>query len=122
MDPQLITLLILGLQAWWEGTPIPQDTTVAQSQTLIGWEHVLDGWLTVEWCAHQEAYWAQWKCWKSSKRWTTELVKNLWNIVWDMWDHQNKALHNLESYCNDILDSQINQVRALYSNGLQTVP
>jgi len=49
--------------------------------------------------------------------------KKLWNIAWDMWDYQNEAMNNLESYHNDILDSQINnQVRALYSNGLQAVP
>jgi len=49
--------------------------------------------------------------------------KKLWNIAWDMWDYQNEAMHNLESYHNDILDSQINnQVRATYSNGLQAVP
>jgi len=40
-----------------------------------------------------------------------------------MWDHWNKALHNSEMYCNNILDSQVNeQVRALYSQGLQAIP
>jgi len=98
MDPQLTTVLTTRLQAWWTGNPPPQDLPTAQQQTRIGWDKVIDGWLTLAWREHQEAYWAQWKHHKSSKRWTMELIKKLWNIMWDMWDHWNKALHNSEVY------------------------
>jgi len=40
-----------------------------------------------------------------------------------MWDHQNEALHESETYRDNILDSRINnQVWALYDRGLQAVP
>jgi len=40
-----------------------------------------------------------------------------------MWGHQNKALHDAPAYCDDILNSWINeQVQALYNQGLQAIP
>jgi len=65
-DPQLMSLLIIGLQMWHNGKDPLLDSLLTQQQASIGWANVLDGWLTVEWCAQQEAYWAQWKCRKSS--------------------------------------------------------
>jgi len=75
-DPQLTTLITTGLQAWRTGNPPPQDSSTAQQQNRIGWDKVLDGWLTLAWREQQEVYWAQWKSRKSSKWWTTELIKN----------------------------------------------
>jgi len=52
-----------------------------------------------------------------------ELIKQLWNITWDMWDHRNGILHHANRPCNDILDSAINdQVRQLFSYGVQAIP
>ncbi len=27
---------------------------------MLGWDTALDGWLSLAWQEHQEAYWAQW--------------------------------------------------------------
>jgi len=52
-----------------------------------------------------------------------ELIKKLWNIAWDLWDHQNEALHHSQNTRNDILDSRINdQICFLFRQGLQAVP
>jgi len=52
-----------------------------------------------------------------------EIIKKLWNISWDLWDHRNEALHNPQNARNDILDSRINdQIRSLFGQGLQAVP
>jgi len=60
---------------------------------------------------------------KSSKCWTVELIKKLWNIAWDLWDQQNEALHNPQNPCDDIIDSRINdQLHSLFSNRLMAVP
>jgi len=123
MDPLLITNLLTGLQEWRSGETISGTSSMTRQQSLIGWDAVMDGWLVLEWHAHQEAYWNLWKCQKSSKHWTSELIKKLWNISWDMWDHQNRILHNTSQPREDILDSAINdQVRYLFSLGLQAVP
>jgi len=96
---------------------------VAIQQSLLGWEGVLDGWLGIQWHLQQAAFWNQWKRKKSSKRWTTELIKKLWNIAWDMWDHRNGILHNADRPRDDILDSAINdQVRQFFNHGVQAVP
>jgi len=72
----------------------------------------------MKWQVQQEAYWAQWQQQKSNKRWMVELIKKLWNISWGMWDHWNEGLHNSQTTCNEILDSQINkQVQTLHSQG-----
>jgi len=121
--PAIIHELITGLQSWYQGSPAQQRPPATNQQSLIGWAAVLDGWIGIQWHLQQEAFWAQWKRRKSSKRWTTELIKKLWNIAWDMWDHRNGILHHMDQPRHDILDSAINdQIRQLFSHGLQAVP
>ena len=31
---------------------------------------------------------------QTGKRWTTEIIKKLIQVAWDMWDHRNDILHN----------------------------
>jgi len=104
----LIQALVEGLQAWQSETISLDDLQVSTKQSGIGWDGILDGWLSMEWQAQQEAYWAQWRWRKSSKWWTVELIKKLWNISWDLWDHWNEALHNSQTAHNVILDSRTN--------------
>jgi len=53
----------------------------------------------------------------------TELIKKLWNIAWDMWDHWNSILHNADRPHANILDSEINdQVWQLFGYSLQALP
>jgi len=94
MDLLLITELLTGLQEWQSGGMVMGTSSATQQQSMLGWEAVMDGWLGLEWCAQQEAYWNLWKCRKSSRRWAMELIKKFWNISWDMWDHRNGILHN----------------------------
>jgi len=122
-DPLLITKLVTGLEEWQSGGTVMGTLPVTQKQSVIGWEVVMDGWLGLEWRAQQEAYWSIWRHWKSSRCWATELIKKLWNISWDMWDHHNGILHNTSQLRDDILDSTINdQVHQLFSSCLQAVP
>jgi len=46
------------------------------------------------------------KLWKSSLQWTAALIQKLWDIAWDMWEHQNKALHVIKSgyYTEEVLN------------------
>jgi len=63
----LIQALVEGLQAWQSETISLDDLQVSTKQPGIGWDGILDGWLSMEWQAQQEAYWAQWRQRKSSK-------------------------------------------------------
>jgi len=118
-DPQLIELLLTELNAWRNNEPHSTTSPVAQAQTTIGWDALLDGWLSLEWQATQSAYWQQWKRRKSSKRWTSELIKKLLNVSWDMWEHRNAALHHSTLHQADIIESKINdQIRETFALGL----
>jgi len=122
-DPKLIELLLTELQAWRNGEPHTTTLQLAQTQLEIGWEAALDGWLSLDWQATQEAYWLQWCRCKSSKRWTAELIKKLWNVAWDMWEHCNDTLHNSTTHRDDIIKSKINdQVWEIFVLGLHNVP
>jgi len=66
---------------------------VAMEQELLGWDLALEGCVSKKWWQQQEEYWKMfWMC-KSSWRWTMELIKKLLGVAWDMWQHQNEALH-----------------------------
>jgi len=93
---ELVADLIAGLSQW-HGTTTSQCQVVLspwqEEQQEVGWSLVFDGWLSLQWQYEQDQFWFQIWSQKSSQRWTSELIKKLWNIVWDMWEHQNKALH-----------------------------
>jgi len=113
----------MGLQLWCSGSQATGTSTASQSQNLLGWDCVLDGWLSLEWRKQQEAYWKLWHKQKSSKRWISELVKKLWNIAWDMWAHRNGILHSSTVSRDNILDSRVNeQITELHHQGLQDLP
>jgi len=43
--------------------------------------------------------------------------------AWDMSNHQNRALHELEVNKNDILEVAVNQqIRKVYGKGLNSLP
>jgi len=91
----------------------------AVDQADIGHQYMMDGWLSREWRAHQEQTWKQICSWKLSKRWTSELVKQLWNVAWDMWEQRNEALHNSDNNRELILETAVNnQIRQIYAIGL----
>jgi len=60
-DPQIIQDILNRLQAWYDDTDPPEATPAAQQQSRLGWEALLDGWLSLAWRAQQDAYWAQWQ-------------------------------------------------------------
>ena len=101
--PRLARALYQGLMAWREGSEMPAIGSrflrleeVMRSQQTIGWRAVLEGCLTREWRGAQQRYKDFIKSRRSSLRWATALVKKLWDIAWDMWDHRNQVLHHKE--------------------------
>jgi len=39
-----------------------------------------------------------------------ELIKKLWQVVWDMWRHRNSALHKMETGKVLIMEGDINKI------------
>jgi len=85
-------------------------------QQKIGWDCMLDGWLTQGWCNHQEKIWKHAKSRKSSLRWTSALIQKLWDVLWDMWDHRNKELFAGTSIQQQMTHSLVDdQIKELYA-------
>jgi len=122
----ILEALLYGLQAWYSNNPPPMashnGTHLVEDQSNIGWVSLIDGWLALSWHLEQEQYWSCIWTRKSSNCWTSELIKKLWDIAWDLWDQCNEALHANPSN-HDILGSQANdQIRLVYMQGSTMLP
>jgi len=117
--------IVWGLNQWIEpGQSLePPGGQFVSDQTLIGWNHFLDGWLAQSWRLHQEGVWQLAKSQRSSRRWVAELIKKLWNVSWDMWAHRNGILHESPTARQDILEKKVNdRICKLYMGGTQALP
>jgi hypothetical protein len=100
-DPDLSWLLLPLLDAWHNDSPLP-DTPFGLSHLLerhlgIGCQYMLEGWLSWEWETTRQAYYLFNQSRRSGKRWTIQLLKKLWGIAWDLWEHRNGILHRKDN-------------------------
>lgn len=96
-DPDVSLLLIQLLQAWRDDTAPPEPpyglSHLVERQMGIGCEYLLYGWFSWEWEAMQQAYYTFSNSRRTGKRWLIQLIKKLWNVSWDLWNHRNGILH-----------------------------
>mgnify|MGYP000032035169 CR=1 FL=1 len=59
-----------------------------EQQNDIGWQAMAKGWTTEEWAIIQQEYYKLIGSRKTGKRWLVEIIKKLWLIAWDMWEHR----------------------------------
>jgi hypothetical protein len=101
-DPDLQHLVTSYLRSWRDDTASNSSTTflfehIVHSQAGIGWRSFFEGWLAKEWTRAQQAYYSLIKSRRSGKRWTVELIKKLWDIAWDFWEHRNGVLQEQQN-------------------------
>jgi len=125
-EPEVRETLLSNLEAWSNDTlpePSTASTPLRDEQTKIGWDRLLDGWLSQYWRSQQEKSWSQVRSRKSSRRWTSALIKKLWDISWDMWDHRNQELHSGGIEHQQILHLAVDdQIHQAYEGGAQQLP
>jgi len=124
-QPGLRQEIITGLRRWQTGETDTVEFTMAaaQEQSLLGWGMMLEGVISMKWHEMQATYWKVYKSRKSSKWWTTALIKKLLQIAWDMWHHRNHALHNSPTNREQILEGKTNQrIRVIYEQGPGSFP
>jgi len=117
--------IIRGLSQWQMGSINTEKfmTTAAQEQSLLGWDTMMEGVISMKWQETQASYWKVHKSWKSSKWWTVALIKKLLQIAWDMWHHWNHALHHSLTNCKNILEYDTNhRIWAIYNQGPGSFP
>lgn len=84
------------LQWYYNQAPLQQTVPFSDgvaSQTQIGWRFLIEGWLSKDWRTQQQLYWDQNNISKSSLRWATAIIKKLWDVAWDLWEHRNGIEH-----------------------------
>ena len=63
-----------------------------QAQVKIGWVGFLEGLFSTQWAKLQEEYFRSTDLRRSGLRWAVNLSKQLWKLVFTMWDHRNTVL------------------------------
>ena len=96
-DPFIVDSLIKGLQEWRrapDGEPTFDDANhLLEAQSLIGWNGVLEGCLGSEWTGRQSQYFKAQHSRRSGHRWMSILIRRLWKIPWELWQHRNHKEH-----------------------------
>jgi hypothetical protein len=53
----------------------------------------LEGGLAFDWQFAQQIYFKSLRSKKSGLRWVSALIRKLWTVVCDQWEHRNSILH-----------------------------
>ncbi len=67
----------------------PGVNDLVLTQDIIGWKAFLEGGVLHAWAAKQQDYYDWLNKKNTGKRWITTLIKKLWQISWNMWEHRN---------------------------------
>jgi len=113
-DPELQHIVLTYLRGWREGSVINSSELflfedLVSQQSSIGWRRFFEGWLVKEWTMAQQAYYCLIKSKRSGKRWTVELIKKMWAIAWDLWEHRNGILHEEQNLVSTIELGRLNK-------------
>ncbi len=103
--PDLRIAILQRLSAWKNNDGIrpptyawPGVNDLVNEQDLLGWRAFLEGCLLQAWAAKQQEYYDWLERKNTGRRWVTTLIKRLWQISWDMWEHRKGELKNHVSY------------------------
>jgi hypothetical protein len=129
--PELIELIILGLNKWHDQHIIPYDYDILEpllkqaynQQRRIGWASFIEGFWSRSWRLCQDEYLKSLRSQKSSLLWISRVQRKIWMIAWEMWDHRNMFLHNkgasIHAYEMQALEGEINNE---WNTGLDQLP
>jgi hypothetical protein len=93
---------------------------VFEKQNIFGWESFLLGFWVSDWFAVQAKYLQSIKCKMSIRRWASSIIRKLWDIAWDMWDHRNQWLHHTEE--GEAIQQLHAELRHHYELGCSSLP
>ena len=99
--PDLRLAILQRLTAWKKN----EDTTpptyawpgvndLVTAQDLVGWRAFLEGCVLQAWAAKQQDYYDWLERKNTGRRWVETLIKRLWQISWDVWEHRRGELKN----------------------------
>ncbi len=96
--PDIKKAIISRLKAWHANEAIgpvpdynwPGVNDLVRNQDLVGWRVFLEGGILHDWAAKQQEYYDWLQKRNTGKRWITTLIKKLWQISWNMWEHRTE--------------------------------
>jgi hypothetical protein len=101
--PVIRRIICERLFAWHSGNssqtqpePIPFLRSAVHMQDALGWQTFLEGGLALYWQFAQQTYFKSIGS-KKPGRWVSALLRKLWTVAWDQWEHRNSILHEQDS-------------------------
>ena len=99
--PLIRRYILRRLRAWHKGeffmlTGDALEPAILE-QDEIGWKNFLFGFVSVQWARIQQREYNRIRSRRTGKRWVTQLIKQLWMVIWDQWKDRNKKLHDGET-------------------------
>ena len=99
--PELRDAICDYLRSWRDKSQVlaghqcdfPGLQQAVHNQATIGWQAFFEGYLACDWAATQHTYYEWAGSRRTGRRWATEILKKLWNIAWDLWEHRNGYVH-----------------------------
>jgi hypothetical protein len=93
--------------------------TTVDKQDKVGWQTMLEGMPVKGWEEVQQRYFVWRKKRQTGKRWLAAIIRKLWDVAWDLWEHRNGILHDCDT---NLAEQQLNSEVAIeYELGPQTV-
>ena len=97
------------------GSLTPPIRAAIRDQDSLGWDKFLLGFWSNQWEGAQERYLQSIQSKITIKRWITAIIRKLWDIVWDMWEHRNEKLHHSEQ--GELVVQLNNDISLQYQQG-----
>ena len=121
-NPTLLHIILVYLRGWRSGegpqyVPPLVFQTLVEEQGRVGWSRFFEGWLVQQWSSCQQRYYQTCKSKRTGRRWTIEVIKKLWDIAWDLWEHRNGVLHETENLVTRSMAAQLDaKVSRIYND------
>lgn len=99
-DPAIQQAVLRHLREWHDGPSISNPSygpflrQAIKNQNDIGWYPFLLGHVSNHWRGVQQAYYDRLSLDNTGKQWVKQLIVQLFNISWDLWEHRNGIKHN----------------------------
>lgn len=103
-SPEVASVILSRLRAWRTGeallpivTRFPGLQAALQAQDQIGWLPFFEGCLAHQWTSVQQHYLNYLGRRTTGLSWTSALIRRVWMIAWELWEHRNNAQHSGDS-------------------------
>jgi hypothetical protein len=101
-DLDIQSAILHYLRTWKDNTSEPHDSTaeldpLVTQQSLHGWRLFFEGWTDKGWEEAQQLYYSFLCSRRTGRRWVIALIKKMWQIAWDLWEHRNGILHEQQN-------------------------